>query len=283
MFHLVSQVAAGDVTDERSFEAWYSRTLDKLQRERRGLKQTTFDESAQDLDKTGCAEYDKLKKTIKIKPLGRVCARYYFSPYDVRDWFMNISSLVKKGLLESDTCQEWMIANVSSASSWESDDVRKCCHPYTEAVTDYGLFMHHNISVRLLSVHHALSKTMPACELPELFSIKNDLPRMLAALKVICKCATKIWGNISWFIDKIELRFKYGVNTCLTDLVSLDGIGKSSARELYDKFEISNEAELRQRLDDVLERGSPALKRAAKRALDHENNDKIENQTGDET
>jgi replicative superfamily II helicase len=267
LFHFVSQVAAGMVTDETTFKTWYSRTLDKIQKERRGIKLLEFAESAQELDDTGCAEYDPKTNKIKIKPLGRVCSRYYFSPHDVRDWFINTARLVEKGLLESDTCQEWLLANITTAMSWEPEDVRKCCQTYQETITDHGLFLRPNTAVRFLSVHHALSGTRPNCELPELAAVRNDLPRMMSALGAICRCATKFWGDVSWFVDKLHLRLKYGVNTCLTDLVKLPGIGKSTARELYDKFEISNEAELRQKRDDVTTRGSPALKRAVTKAL----------------
>jgi hypothetical protein len=50
----------------------------------------------------------------------------------------------------------------------------------------------------------------------------------------------------------------------------MKGIGKSAARELYDKFEIENEANLRSKIDDIKKRASPSTKRAVTRFLNNE-------------
>jgi len=270
MFHFVSQVVSGAVTDQTSFDAWYGRTLDFCQRKTRNEKLTTYEEAAISLHQTSCADYNQQTKKIKPKPLGRVCARYYFSPLDVRDWFVNLSRLHNKSLLKNDTCQEWMIATITSAVNWESEDIKRCASPYQETVSDAGLYCRAGTSTRFLSVHHAMTGTRPNCELPELGAVRADLPRSLSAIGAICRCARNMWGDMTWLTEALELRFKYNVNMCLTNLVKMKGIGKSAARELYDKFEIENEVGLRNKLDDIKKRASPSTKRGVTRFLNGE-------------
>jgi len=124
-FHVISQVVRENITDKESFEYWYDRTLDKFQRIARKEPVPVYEDIAKELHETGSAEFNEETGTIKPRPLGKICAAFYFSPYDVRDWFNNITVLFKKDLLYNDVCQAWALSNVTSAKEWDSDIIKK--------------------------------------------------------------------------------------------------------------------------------------------------------------
>jgi replicative superfamily II helicase len=262
VFHTVVHVVKGTIKDEQSFGAWYQKTLDCLQRKNRGQAVPTFNAVASELHKTGCARYDEKTCVIEPRPLGRVCARFYFSPYDVHDWFVNLSDLIDKQLTKDDVCQAWALANVTSAVGWDSDAAQHEVASLREYLEAHKLRMRPGATSRTLAVNHVLSGTKPGFELPEFFTVREDLPRIVGAIGAICSCAKRVWGTQDELVSSLNLRVKYSVPTYLVPLVRLPGIGKTTARELYRTFDITNEKELIERAEMVYREGSPGVKRA---------------------
>lgn len=267
VFHVISQIVRGEIHDEDSFHEWYDRTLDKFQREKRGEKVPEFNEIALELHKIGAAEYDEKTKKIKSRPLGRICANFYFSPYDVKDWFNNIFNLYKKDLLYNDVCQAWALANVTSAKEWDSEILKRNTESLFENVSSRGLKCKNGISARFLAIDCALSGKYPKVELPCYYTVKSDLPRMLSAIESIIKSCKRIWGNLEHFSNTLKLRHKHGVPTRLTSLISLPGIGKTTAKFLCEDFEVYNEKQLLENIDLIRENSSSGVKRSLTRYL----------------
>jgi len=261
-FHVISQVVRKIIYDKKSFLNWYDFTLDKFQRTSRGEKIPVYEDIAQELHDTGSAEFDPETGKIKAKPLGKICAAFYFSPYDVRDWFSNISTLHKKDLLFNDYCQAWAIANLYMAQEWDSEMVRSQATTLCENIIGRGLSIREGSISRLLAVHCALMGRNPRVELPCFYSVKSDMPRMFAAISAMCNCCRRMWGDMSGFVNALEMRYKYGVPTKLTRLVGISGIGKTVAKHLYEDFDITSEKDFVEKIDMIYSEGSPSVKRA---------------------
>jgi replicative superfamily II helicase len=261
-FHAISQIVRGTIHNKETFLGWYDNTLDRFQKQSRSEEIPKYEDVAQELHDTGAAEYDSITGEIKAKPLGKICAAYYFSPYDVRDWFSNITALHKRDLLYHDVCQAWAIANTYMAQEWDSESIRSHTIDLCEAVLGRGLNIRKGTISRLLAVHCALMGRNPRVELPCFYSVKMDLPRIFAALRAMTKCCRRIWGDLGWFINNLEMRYQYGVPTRLTRLVALPGIGKTVAKQLNENFDISSEKDLVEKMDFIRDESSPGVKRA---------------------
>jgi len=266
-FHVVSRVVRKEIYDKDSFEKWYGKTFDYLQRCRRGLSLPTFEDMAVDLHKTGTCFYEPKDKTIKPRPLGRVCANFYFSPYDVHDWFINFCRLHEYGLLENDNAVEWAIANIRSAVGWESKDVKRAARDYLDILKSMRLPWKNGVTNQLWAVHCVLGRRKPRCELPLLYAVRADFPRVLQALRSIARCCVRLFGDIGHVLDTVQSRLDYGISGELTPLVKLPGIGKGSARELKDHFDIKNEKQMLEKIEFLRENGSSSLKHALTRYM----------------
>ena len=275
VFHAVAQVVRKTVVDESSFYSWYDKTLDAFQRKNREETLPDFRKVAKELHDTGTAFYDEKLNTISPLPLGRVCASYYFSPYDVRDWFVNIMTLSEKRLTNEDVCQEWLLTNIDSNVSWERKDIKELMEVTLDTITGYNLRLKPGVSSCLLAVKHILNGTKPHVELPEYAGLRGDIGRVLSAIRAIVNCSKKVIGNQNKLVDVLELRAKYGVPTRLVNLVSLPGVGKTTAKELFEQFDVSNKEEILKRLEMIRSEASSGVKRAITTFL-REEKDKAE-------
>jgi replicative superfamily II helicase len=261
-FHVISHIVRGLITGKDSFYGWYDRTLDKFQRESRGEDIPKYHDIAQELHETGAAEYDATTGEIKPKPLGKICAAYYFSPYDVRDWFRNICELHRRDLMFNDAAQAWALSNITSAMEWDNDVLRMHAENLTDQIAAHRLPVKKGITARLLATDCALSGKRPRCDLPVFYSVKNDLSRILTAWEAIGKVSRRALGDITSFVETMQIRHKHGVPTKYTRLVQLPGIGKTTAKTLCDSYDIQTPAELKAQLDFVYEHASSGIKRS---------------------
>jgi hypothetical protein len=262
VFHVINHIVKGIIKDEKTFYLWYNRTLDKFQREARGEPLPKYQDIALELHSIGSAEYNEETGEIKAKSLGKICAAYYFSPYDIRDWFRNICELHRRDLFFNDAAQAWALSNIYSATEWDSESIKTHTEHITEQLEMHRLPIMKGISARLLATDCVLNGRNPRCDLPIFYSVKNDLSRILTAWEAIGRISKKILGNIHFFIETLKLRHKYGVPTKYTKLISLPGIGKTTAKVLYDSYSIKTPAELNSKIDFVYENCSSGIKRS---------------------
>lgn len=261
-FHVISHIVRGTITNKESFYDWYDRTLDKFQRQERGEKIPDYHEIAQELHSTGSAEYNEDTSEIKPKPLGKICAAYYFSPYDVRDWFANICELNRRDLLWNDACQAWALSNIKSAMEWDNEIIRAQSENLTDRILANRLQIKKGTTARLLATDCALNGRKPRCDLPIFYSVKNDMSRILTAWEAIGKVSRRSLGDISGFVDALKIRQAYGVPTRMTKIVSLPGIGKTTAHTLCDTYEVYTAKELQDKFEFIYESASSGIKRS---------------------
>lgn len=261
-FHVISHIVRGIITNKESFYDWYNRTLDKFQRESRSEEIPKYEDIAQELHNTGSAEYNPDTGEIKSKPLGKICAAYYFSPYDVRDWFANICELHRRDLFFNDACQAWALSNIKSAMEWDNEIIRMNTEELIDKILVNKLPIKKGITARLLATDCVLSGRRPKCDLPVFYSVKNDMSRILTAWEAIGKISKKTIGNISSFIDVLKIRNQYGVPTRMTKIISLPGIGKTTAKVLCNTYDIYNSHDLLKNFDFIYENSSSGVKRS---------------------
>ncbi len=118
------------------------------------------------------------------------------------------------------------------------------------------------IAAKLLAVDCILKGKRPKMELPCLYPVKNDLPRILSAIESMTKACMRIWGDITDFPNILKLRSQYGVPTRLTKLIQLPGIGKTTAKQLYDVFDVRSEKDLIKNIDMIREEATSGIKRS---------------------
>ena len=261
-FHVISQIVRGSISDAATFSDWYDHTFDKFQRENRGEEVPSFVDIAKELHGTGAANFNEEAGTIEAKPLGKICSAYYFSPYDVRDWFVNINILHKKDLLWHDSCHAWALANINSAKEWENETLKSHALSVSEQIESRGLKIKNGVLARLIATNCVLFGRRPRFDLPVFYSVKNDMSRILMAISAICNVSKRIWGDLTDFVETLKTRCKYGVPSNLTKLVQMHGIGKSTASILYNDFDVKSEKELLERMESIKEDAPASIKRA---------------------
>jgi len=279
-FHVISQIVRGSITNSDSFHEWYDLTLDKFQRDSRKEEIPNFEDIAKDLHKNGVAKYDEETGIIKAKPLGKICASFYFSPYDIHDWFMNINELHRRDLLWNDYCQAWAFSNIRSAKEFANKKVVELCCGISDQIQARRLAVWEGTESRLLAYDCLMRGKRPKCDLPIFFSIKHDISRVLMAIESICNVSKRLWGDQTEFIETLKARTSYGVPSNLTKLVRVKGIGKTTASILFNDFDITSESQMLEKQDLIREEGAPSTKRALTKYLkekkNNENNEEIE-------
>jgi len=266
-FHVISQIVRGYVNNSDSFHKWYDLTLDKFQRENRGESIPNFEDIAYDLHKNGVAKYNEKTGIIEAKPLGKICAAYYFSPYDIRDWFVNINELHKRDLLWNDSCHAWVFSNIRSSKEFSNKRVVELCSNIIDQIQARRLDVWDGTEGRLLSYDCILRGKRPRCDLPIFFSIKHDISRVMMAIESICNVSKRIWGDQTKFIETLKARIQYGVPSNLAKLVQIKGIGKTTANILFNDFDIMSEEQLLEKEDLIRSEGAPSVKRALTKYL----------------
>jgi len=272
-FHIISQIVRGKVRDSNTFHDWYDLTLDKFQREKRGEEIPNFEDIAKDLHKNGVAKYDEETGIIQSKPLGKICAAFYFSPYDIHDWFVNINELYRRDLLWNDYCQAWAFSNIRSSKDFANKKVIELSSNIIDQVQSKRLTVWGGTESRLLAYDYLLRGRRPKCDLPIFFSIKHDISRVLMAIESICNVSKRLWGDQTEFIETLKARSTYGVPTNLAKLVRIKGIGKTTASILFDDFNITSEKQLLEKADLIRTNGAPSTKRALTKYLKDKKNE----------
>lgn len=245
-FHVISRINTGEIYNKETFLNWYSRTLDYLQRKKRYCKLPEAEEIFEELSKIGACRYDKLKDHVKILPLGKIASVFYFSPYDVWFWYKNLSVVVSKELTENDIAISWMLSNVPSLRSWFNiKEAKKGHSKLFDFLSSRRLFLDNENISAFVSYYDLLEGRKTSIDYSMFFRIKNDFSRMLNAIKNIIKIGKKsLGGDFSYIYENLESRVKYSVSYNLLDLVKIEGVGKTVAKNLYYNFDIKNEKEL---------------------------------------
>lgn len=287
MFHVLSYIYNGTITNTKELFDWHQKTLASVQGNPLTPEKCSL--ILNNLRGRGMVTYkDGVHSTTK---LGEITAKMYMSPLDVSDWFRNFSKIdrIKTPLGSSpddqmkdnlriaqalSRCYSWGVTwNVNkdgskkmvsipnvyiSAREKNAEEVIELCNVLNTVPTEPNL-KYTALFYRLLN-----GREVGPILNSYYMTISQDIERIIATLK---QCDMGIgryyhkkdplkvpgfgWGN-DW--DNLEGRLKYGVSSDLAELVGIPNVGKKRAENLRDKGIISKEAIMNPANRDACER-----------------------------
>ena len=297
MFHILSYIHSGDISDSKDLFEWHRKTLASVQGSQLSPEMcaTVLD----NLKGRGMVLFKDGK--YKITKLGEVTARMYMSPLDVSDWFRNFSQIdrikSRPGASMSDEtrdnikiaqalsrCYSWgltwknegngerSLIPISSTYITErernSEEVVELCSILNIAPT--------SPNIKYTALFYRLLSGRPVGPILNSYNmtISKDIERIISTLHQCDMLVGRYfhkknpaqvpgfgWGD-DW--NNLQGRLKYGVSSDLAELVGIPGVGKKKAEKLRDKGVKT--------LAGVLD---PANKDACERAVGKKTHEKI--------
>ena len=225
-FHIISEIAEGEVWNIQTLMDWYNRSLAAFQNN--FLDRIDAEELINKLIKIQTVE--KIGNKYKITPLGRVASLLYFSPYSIAGWYFNFNKIFNSKI--DDISISWALANISDNNKeFVNRDLQSVITNYVQSCRMRGLDISDSCAVTGCLFHACLTYS-DQFDGAQKSKVKFDLERIMSALNLIDKMHAH-W-NKSTFFDKLQLRIQYEVTEDKVELCTLKKIGGMRARELFD-------------------------------------------------
>lgn len=233
-FHLVAEVAEGDVKDSKSAVKWYERSLAHLQ----GLVLPEEDQVVsakrvmQDLRRCGVLACNEAG-TYEATQLGRVASTLYYSPFDVGDWASNFRWASENDKHYNDDVVAWALGNVRTAyiDTWlpkeHEGDMGNL--EWRLAQTGVGRL---NCPPAVLSFHGLLTGTKYRGLKSHMRQLEFDGDRIMQAITQIDAKVLKTLGRT--YCETLSLRLQYGCSWQEAELCQIPGVGAKRASALIE-------------------------------------------------
>lgn len=242
-FHVIAEIASGEIKNAREIHQWYKRSLAFKQ----DMDFTPGDAVAllDDLVNMEMVIKREGSGLLSITGLGRVPAMMYFSPYDVSAWFKNFSRiLLSEGSVPLDLNQK-IVEMDDMTLAWALGDIPTQDWGYIpkeakSAVDDFRWKLR-NRGVQVSGAApfcvaaYNLLKGIDPKETPvaqQMRAIKYDIERVTQALGLVDQGYAK-WGKEGIWAT-LPQRIMYGIPEELIPLTKLPGIGGKRARKLWE-------------------------------------------------
>ncbi len=230
-FHLVSEIFQGDIQTVDDVHTWFQRSLAFFQSKR--LDDNVVDSTLDLLTKCGAIAEDDGK--LYARPVGRVSAMFYVSPFDVSSLYFNFRRLFEGGFEGDDLRVSLALANVDSNwSSIVSKAEKEEMDVYANKIRPIlgGQFLPDGV-IKAGHCYHSLMNgvNLSACSSTQR-GLQSDFNRLSQILQTVGSLSTA-WSRQSWF-SQLESRISTGAPAHLLDLCRLPGIGKARASKLYE-------------------------------------------------
>lgn len=231
-FHLVSEIYYEEVKTREDIYSWFENTLAFFQSQE--LPEHIVDKVVDSLLK--CNAIYEENGIFSITSLGKISSLFYYSPFDVYDFYKNFTKLFEENNENNDYWLAYSLGNVDShkndiVSNAEKEELYKFREKLGLNLSGNGYFK--DSILKTSYCYFCLLKGIPSQNLASLVNnFRIDLGRLKEVLVIIDKMKAK-WGREKFF-NEIYLRCQYGVESNLLDLVKLDGVGKVKARRLWD-------------------------------------------------
>jgi replicative superfamily II helicase len=270
MFHVLSYIYDGTITNAEEFFNWYQKTLASLQ----GLP-LTEEKCNSVLENLRQRSMIVLKEgKYQTTKLGEITAKMYMSPLDVSDWFKNFSKVKRIKTPQESSESEETRDNLSIAQAlagcyswgltWKYDDFQnkfiryQCSNIYITALEKMAdevlevsrlLNLHpdSNPNIKYVSIFYRLlcGKEISSSLNSYRMGITKDIERVISTLQQCDQYVGKFFHKrnprkipgFNWGKDwkNLECRLKYGVKSSLAELVDIPDIGKKRAENLESK------------------------------------------------
>lgn len=228
-FHLVSEIHHKNVSTTDDVHEWYQRSLGYFQN--KSLDDSVVDDTLKSLQRCGAVWQEEDQWTAR--PIGMIASMFYFSPFDVSDFYFNFKNLFENHMDKEDYHVAMALANVDShrggiVSKFEKEEISNftnrvktiCGDKFLDPVIKTG-FCYYNLLNGNPSV---------ACSSFQR-NIQLDFNRISQVLQALDQMAGK-WGMAKYF-KNLEGRILHGVPEHLLNLCRLPNIGKVRAQKLY--------------------------------------------------
>jgi helicase len=234
-FHIVSEIALGEVKKIADIYAWYKGTLSAFQH--RNLEEHVVEKMIDKLIKNGIIRHDE-EGNLEVTPIGRIASLFYYSPYDVADLRRNFGVLFDKGKEKDDIWIAAALCRIDSfrdgiVSNAEMDELTvfegKIDSWARNSFGGYKAFTPYVI--KMMFCYHSILQGRSSPTFAALTrGLQADKDRLMEVVKAIDGMSAK-WKR-SDYINSLSRRLRYGVSWGLLDLCAIKGIGQVKAEKL---------------------------------------------------
>jgi helicase len=236
-FHLVSEIAEGNVKNEGQALKWFERTLAHKQ----NIIETTEHATAKDIiHKT----FDTLLKCGAITQktdsnyiattIGKVSSWFYLCPFDVSDWCNNFRRILSSRPTEEHLA--WALGNTNTArSEFASNDENWLMSQVAEKLMQHSLPAEGGVTKHCAALYSLLRGEDP--ESGELGVIvgryRMDGDRITSAIKMLMSIG-KYFDKCPYehVLYELPYRMRYGMGDHGMELLVIPGIGRVTANSL---------------------------------------------------
>lgn len=236
-FHLVSEIAEGNVTNPREACEWFRRSLahhQKLLGEAEEGVEDLLITVLQRLYDCGAIAKTKDDKKIFATTIGKVASWYYFSPFDIADWTTNFRQIMSEDQSPSADTIAWAVGHTSTNIREYS---KNAADSEAEYVARVGKVIKGGAVRHCYAIYCLLTGTTPAT--PEHGAIvskyRMDSDRLTTAIQALHTIG-KYFEQVrhEHVLYELPYRMRYGVERGI-ELVMLPGVGGKTAEQIMSR------------------------------------------------
>ncbi len=242
-FHIVADIENGFIRTVKDIEEWYSRSFSFFQGEELNLKNLL-----EFLVGLGAIKLNGDR--VSNANLGRIAAKFYFTPNVVYSWKKNFTLLFEQGRQFDDISTVWAMADVPVQKSWYNvkNDLG-VISDFKSNVDAGGFEWEHSNNVSAFPYWTLIGGPRIKSAGGVMGDLKKNYGRMHQALMHLDKYCAK-WGMADFF-EELNVRVKYQVSSELVDLCNIEGVGKKLAEWLYN-MDIHDIDDIRENADSII-------------------------------
>lgn len=226
-FHLMAEIALGNVLKLQDCFKWLSRSLAAIQRLKQDeILNNLVVRAISELKRMEMITEDDLGKYSATK-LGKLSASYYFFPSVIYHWYVGLKTLKAKNLQRSDLSVSYVLGTTPTMGlDFVPKDVMDEVIDYTNDVSGI-LNTRAKQSVLAMELYNRLTEQKSAIYSQQFI---EDIERIFSTVqRVGFLCG---YTDTS-YTDILKTRIKYAVREGLAKLCMLPGIGVARAEKLY--------------------------------------------------
>jgi hypothetical protein len=224
-FHILPEIQTGSVTDIRSANEWFSRSLFFRQNGAIDLGAVIGR-----LHEMGMI--NMVSGPIGITKMGAISSEMYFHPSDVFSWKENFDALFGMGMEHETAAIAWAIGNIRRGGIHGDFAERRGIVNEFKSSLPIGFDIRPGSVIRCVLWWCIMGGPSPGKMKTQMVDLRRDAGRIVAAIERIDREVAG-WGRSGFFKD-LRVMISKRVGTHLIDLCSLDGIGKAKAQYLFD-------------------------------------------------
>jgi replicative superfamily II helicase len=224
-FHMMPEIAAGNITDVVSAEKWFGRSLSFHQG-----RVVKFSKVFARMEKMGAVRQEE-NGGISPTRIGEIASALYFHPGDVQAWKDNFDKVFEMGLENDNAAIAWALGTRTHGKSHgDFGDNRFVIEEFKSALP-MGLEPEPGTVIQEVLWWCAMGGPPTGRMRNAMLALREDIGRIKRALVRIDKEVAK-WNRVEVFED-VELMVRKGVKFEMLELCKLPGITKGRADFLY--------------------------------------------------